>query len=442
MTVSSGTNLDVTKADAALKKTYAKTLKDNIPETDKLAKMMPFVEEAQKPGGGYNQPVTLTREMGATFNSDGSVFRLNKPRTRKMLNATINGNEFVLRAQMSYAILNRAMAGGGPEGGEAGARSFITATKDSIKAMAKGASFFREATLLYGGGTAAGSALATVVNTTGSASTTLVIKVAVGDWATSLWAGSEDGEYDIFASAGTKRNSAGTDAAGDSVYLLTTVDAANTTLTFTSNATNVSNVVAADMVFFAGARTKETLGLIGACLTQTGSLWGIPVANTLWKPQVTPVGGSLTFERIMGANGKVADIGYTGTYKYLVSTQAWQDLANDQAAIVRHVDKAGGGGVEFGFEKVTFYGQTGRVDIEPYIYMKRGMALGLPEGSLKRVGSTDTTFKLDGYGKMIRELEDYAGVEMRLYWDQAPFCEEPAYLQLLTGITNTADAAS
>src|ERR1043166_9061865 len=168
------------------------------------------------------------------------------------------------------------------------------------------------------------------------------------------------------------------------------------------------------------------LGFIGACQTSSGLLWNLPVTNTLWRPKTTAVNGALTFEKIMQGVTKVADIGFYGTLNVYPCPASFQDMVDDQAALVRHADKAGGK-VEMGYEELTFYGQTGTVRIKPLIYMKRGLCLGLPEGSAKRVGSTDITLEMPGFGKMVRELEDYAGVEMRSYWDQAAFCDSPAF---------------
>ena len=436
MTATTARYFDYSVAQNLLKNTYADSVEDMVPESDKIAKELEFIAADKQPGLQYNMPVTISREMGATFNNDGSVFQLNKPLSRTELNATIQGNEFVLRSAMSYGILNRALKG--DVSTTAGKRAFVSATKDTMQALTKSASFFREAQLLYGGGSGVGATLATVASITTQTGTSLVIGVAAADWATALWVGSEGGEYDIYSSGGTKRNTAGT--VGDTVYKLTAANPAVGvySLSFTSHATNVSAVATTDQVFFAGARAKEALGIVGACQT-SGSLWGINTTSyNLWQPKTSSVGGSLTFERIMQGVSKVADIGFVGTINVHVSPNSWQDINDDQAALVRHGDKAGGE-VSLGYEEISFYGQTGKINIKPNIYIKRGIAVGLPEGYGMRVGSSDITFTMPGYGKMMRELEDYAGVETRMYWDQAFFCKAPAYMHLWTGITNTAD---
>jgi hypothetical protein len=140
----------------------------------------------------------------------------------------------------------------------------------------------------------------------------------------------------------------------------------------------------------------------------------------------------------MEGTARVADIGFQGTLNIHVSPATWKDICDDQAALARWVNKSGGG-VTAGFEEISYVGQTGKVKIIPNIYMKRGLMCGFPEGYCKRIGSTDLTFTMPGYGKMLRELENVAGVEARVYSDQAPFVERPAWSLLYTGVVNSSD---
>ena len=434
MTLTTGQNFDVSRADVLLKQVYADKIVDMVPEAHLLADDIPFVESDKQNGNTYHQPVNLSYELGLTFNADGSAFALNQPKAALELDAQIKGSEIVNRVIMSYGILNRALKG--DTSGREGMRAFINATKYKMKALVEGASFAREAVLLYGGGSGVGSALATVSATTGTSGTSLVVTVAEADWATALWVASVGVELDIYSSGGSKRNSAGSGAT--TVYTLTAVDAVNFKLTMTSEAaTNVASVVATDQIFFAGARAKDMLGYIGACQSAT-TFWNIdPVANPLWKPQQTSVGGSLTFEAIMQGCTKVADIGFEGLLNVYVSPGGWQDLADDQAAMVSYASKSNGK-VKLGFSELRFYSQTGEVAIKAHKLMKRGLALGLPDGECMRMGSTDITTNMPGVGKMVRELENTAGVEARVYTDQAAFCQKPAFMHLWNSITNSS----
>lgn len=436
MTTSLASYTGTSQLDGVFKKVYGDELIKAVPECDKIAKDIPFVSAEKQEGDSFNVPVQLTQETGATFNLDGSVFTLNQPVSNVDKNAAVSGAEFVLRSAVSYGAMQKALKGGDSK---ARARAFVNATKDKVQGMIAGASFFREAELLYGGGTAAASNLGVVSATTGSASTSLVVTFTDASWCLGLWAGKENMECAIFSSGGTDRSTAGTAAAGDNVFKVTTVDADNKKVTFTSHATNVGNVVATDQIFFAGARTKEMLG-IDAMINTSGTVWGISNSTyNLWKASSYTVSGMLTFEAVLQGLRRPAALGCTSKMTLYCGTDSWQDLNQDQAALVRHVKDKAGGEVVMGSQSITYYGQTGEVEIKPHILVKRGEAFALPVDECMRVGATDTTFEMpDGQGKIFRHLEDKAGLEIRCYWLQAWFCKRPAFCVKYTGITPSA----
>jgi hypothetical protein len=436
MPTTSGTNFDFARAEAVTKYVYGEKLEELTPESTKIADEFDFAPAAQQLGRKFYQPVEPARSTGFTFNADGSAFALNRSRAPQELTAEILGSEMVVRETMSYAMMQRALSGDTKTA--AGLKAFVQATSSTFKRLSRGGKYVREAQLLYGAGatpTTASAGLGIVAATTGSAGTSLVVTMTPAQWATALWAGSEGGAFDIYSNAGVKRNAAGTDET--SVYVLSAVDSLNYKLTFISLAANVSAVVPTDVIFFEGARTKECLGVVDAA-TQT-TLWGISTtAWNLWKPQTIAVDGMATFEVIMEGTARVADIGFQGTLNIHVSPATWKDICDDQAALARWVNKSGGG-VTAGFEEISYVGQTGKVKIIPNIYVKRGLMFGFPEGYCKRIGSTDLTFTMPGYGKMLRELENVAGVEARVYSDQAPFVERPAWSIQYTGVVNSSD---
>jgi hypothetical protein len=437
MPANSGTNFDFARAEAVTKYVYGSKLEELTPESTKVADEFDFAPAAQQLGRKFYQPVEPARSTGFTFNADGSAFTLNRSRAPQELTAEILGSEMVVRETMSYAMMQRALSGDTKTA--AGLKAFVQATSSTFKRLSRGGKYVREAQLLYGAGGApstASAGLGVVSATTGSAGANLVVTMEPKHWATALWAGSEGGAFDIYSAAGAKRNMLGTDEG--SVYVLSAVDSLNYKLTFTTFAgNNVTTVVPTDVIFFEGARTKECLGFVDACSQTT--LWGINTASwNLWKPQTIDVGGMATFEVIMEGTARVADIGFQGTLNIHVSPATWKDICDDQAALARWVNKSGGG-VTAGFEEISYVGQTGKVKIIPNIYVKRGLMFGFPEGYCKRIGSTDLTFTMPGYGKMLRELENVAGVEARVYSDQAPFVERPAWSLLYTGVVNSGD---
>jgi hypothetical protein len=435
MSATAGTNADFARGFELLKRVYADKVEDLVPESDRLSKDVPFIAADKQPGQDYYQPVTLTREGGATFWNDGSVKILNQPLAALEQSASIRGCEIAVRAALSYKFIYSALKQ--LDGTRAGARAFVNATKDRFEKLTKGASYFREATLLYGGGTGALANLGVVLNTTGSATTNLIVQMAAKDYATALWSGSEGVEFDIYSAAGVKRNAAGTGAT--SVFKLVSCDPTTYRVTYTSDAANVAAVVPTDQIFFAGARTQDALGFVGAAQTQSGNLWGISTTTYgLWRPTVIPVNGSMGFSAVAEAGAIVASVGFYGDYDLYVNAATFSDICNDQTALVTHTTKSSGK-VTIGFDDVMFKTQAGTVSLKVHPYIKRGIALGLPRDYCMRVGSTDLTHTMPGYGKMFRELEGAAGVEMRLYTDQAPFCKNPHFITLFTEITNQSD---
>jgi hypothetical protein len=433
MTTAYGTNTGTSQMDGIFKKVYGPEVLDLVPDTDKIAKDIPFVSAEKQEGDSFNVPVTLTAETGATFNVDGSAFDLNMPISNIEKNAAVSGTEFVLRSVISYAAMQKALK---TKDSKAGARAFVNATKFKVENMIKSASFFREASLLYGGGTAAASNLGVVSATTGSASTNLVCIFTAATFCHGLWAGKEGMECDFYAADGTNRSTAGTAAAGDSVFRVASVDPTTYTVNFTSHATNVGNVVAADQCFFAGSRVKGMLG-IDAMVNTSGSVWGISNSTyNLWKPSSYDVNGALTFEAVLKGMRRPAALGYSGKMTLYCGTDSWQDLNQDQAALVRHVKDKSGGEVTMGSESITYYGQTGEIEIKPHILIKRGEAFALPTDECMRVGATDITFEMpDGQGKIFRHLENKAGLEIRNYWLQGFFTNRPAFTVKYYGIT-------
>jgi hypothetical protein len=438
MTLQAGQAMDFTRAAALTKQVYADKLEQMTPDSDKLSKEIDFVAAEKMPGNKYNQPVKMTRSMGFTFSNTGGVFDLNMGLAPLDLNAEIQGSQMVVREFMSYDILERALKGDSGRGGAT--RAFVSATQDTMVNLQKSASYMREVMLLYGGGTGAAVAIGTVTSVTGSAGTSLVATLDKKDWATAIWAGAENGEFDIFqGTTATKRNAAGLASDRTNVYVLKKVNPLLYQLTFESLAANVSAVAPLDTIFFAGQRGQDLLGFQAAATVQTPNLlWNIdPNQYMLWKPQTLNVGGMLGFEKVVQGLSLVAAIGFSGVINLHVSCQGWQDLCNDQAALVRHAGERAGGKVSFGYESIEFWSQTGLLRIKPNIYVKNGHAFGIPEGEFVRVGSTDWTFNMPGYGKMMRELENKAGVELREYTDQALFGKHPGYLVYFHNISNS-----
>ncbi len=435
MGASAGQNFDFTRAQKLTKTVYAPKVLRMIPDDlDIIAKDCPFTQK-DKLGDKYYVPVQVSRATGVTFNADGSAFAINKGLASKFENAELRGTEILLRDSISYKTLNAA--GAGDLSSDAGKRAYVGATKEVFLGLAESGGFFREAMLLYGGGANADASLATVEATTGTSGTTLVLTISAATWAAAMWVGNENAEYDIYSGA-TKRNTAGSASARTDVYVLTSVDVANRKLTLESEAaTNVANVVANDVLWFAGQRTKDMIGIQAAC-SISGTLWNISNSTyALWKPQTVSAGsGQLSFEILMEALARVANIGYHGTINMYVSPRGWQDLVDDQVALIRYQELKGGQ-VVVGADDIMYKSQTGTLKIKAHKLVKGGFAFGLPEGQCSRIGSTDLTFEQPGHGKMLDTLPDNAGIQARIYTDQSFFCNMPKAMIMINNIVNS-----
>lgn len=439
MSLTSGTNSDFARGFELLKRVYADKVEDLVPETDRIAKDVDFIAAEKQPGQDYFQPVVLTREGGATFWNTGAIQQLNQPLSTAELSSSIRGAEIAVRSALSYKFLHSALKQ--LDGTSRGARAFVNATKDRFEKLTKGASYFRECMLLYGGGNGTPgpySNLGVVLTTTGTAGTSLVVQMSPGQYATAIHTGSEGLEFDIWSSAGVKRNTAGTGAT--SVYKLVSTNPLAYQVTYTSDAANVAAVVPTDAIFFAGARGNDALGFVGAAATQLGNLWGISTSTyALWRPTITDLANApMNFAAVSEAGARVAATGFSGDYDLYVNPATFSDICDDQTALVTHTTKSSGK-ITIGFDDVTFKSQAGLTHLKVHPYMKRGIALGLPRGYCSRVGATDLTHTMPGFGRMFRELENASGVEMRLYTDQAAYSKNPQYLQLFINIANTSD---
>jgi hypothetical protein len=314
-----------------------------------------------------------------------------------------------------------------------------------MQKLVEGAKFVREIGLFYGCGSATaiptGANLGVIESVTDGTGT-LTVVITAATWSTGIWVGCEGFEYDMYTPDGTKQNTAGTSGNTDSVYKLTTVTPSTRTLVFTSHATNTAAPAAADVILFAGAYQKEQLGL-SAVVNTSGTVWNISNSTYgLWKPKTVAVGSSqLTFEAIQTGCTKAFEFGVTGAIVVYVNPYTWQDLVDQENALISYTSKSNGK-VTKGFNKIEYTSQTGSVLIKAHNYMKQGYAYGIPADHTYRVGSTDITFDMGDRGEMVRHLEGYAGMEARCYQDQALFCEKPCGIIEWSGITNTRNSAS
>lgn len=420
----------VATMDGLFKETYAESLEKLYPDMTDIAESLEFIEDEAREGNKYHQPVVLAREQGWTLSAaGGTAFTLNAAQAATSKDAQINGAEFVLRAAISYGAAARALK----QEGEARKRAFVKATAYVLENMLETAAWVREIELLYGGGTGTGSpGIGTINSQTADNGTSQTFDITLATWADGIWAGMENAFCDVYdTTMATKRNASGT-------MQVTAVDLENRKITFLGTEAEMDNIVATDKVVLRGAKGNEMDG-IELALGNSGTLWNISAATyALWKAHTSSAAsGSLSFVKMLKALNAPAARGLKAPYCFWVSPPTWTDLMNDLAALRRYSDKAKGT-IEQGGEGLSFYGQTGMLNIKPHPMMKNGSAFGYPPKYANRVGATDITFQLPGgRPNFFKELDGAAGYELRCYWNQAFFCRRMATMALINNIVNS-----
>lgn len=412
----------VSSLSGYFKERYGEKLEELVPEQAYIAKDIPFSKQP-KLGDSYHFPVRVQRSHGVTFNSDGSAFSLNSVASGVTVDANVSGSELLLRESVSYGAASRASGSQ-----EAFGSVFDTVVLD----MTNSAAFYREMNLLYGRST-----IGTIEARVDTSSTVKTWTISKATWAPGLWAQMDGASIDVVDTAG------GTVANTNAAITVTSVDIENRQITVSHAAgddtaldtTTNDEIVprGADGVWFNG---------VDSILTNTGSLFGVSASTyDLWQANTYSAGSAAaTMAKITNASAKAATRSAMGKRTCYLSTFTWADLNNDHAALRRFGDSTRSE-LDLGTQKIQYFGPTGLIELVPHPMVKAGEAFLLDLDQMKRVGSTDVTFKLPGVEgqdpHFFRELSDNAGFELRCYYDQALISTRPAAHTKITNIVNS-----
>lgn len=351
----------------------------------------------------------MALENGFSYgSSDEAAFALNAPANGTVKEAQVKGYQIVLRSAMSYNVLSRASS--------AGARAFESATKLVVANMIRSFGKRAEVQMLYGQ-----TGLGSVASTSG-----VTVTITTADWAAGIWSGMKGAEIEIRSAAGALRG----------VASIASVDLNGRALVLNALP---AGTVGTDVLWYKGAYGNEMPGL-EKIITNTGTLFNIDASQyELWKGNTYPVGGQLSFAKIQDAIALGVEKGLDSDVKVMVNPKTWSDLLTEQAALRMYDSSYKGSEAENGSQSIKFHGQNGIIEIIPSIYIKEGLAYIVDEMDFLKIGSTDMTFNLPGAGpdQFLRQLENNAGVEMRLYADFSLFCAAPGRQIKLSGIVNS-----
>ena len=256
-------------------------------------------------------------------------------------------------------------------------------------------------------------------------STQIAIKKA--EWAPGIWAGAEGMPIEIKSGSATVLSAK-----------VVSVDMERRVLTLD---VATGGAAADQVIWHKGAYGNEFPGIHKILTVSSGSLFNIDVStyNLFRGNQYSAGSAALSFTKLGQAATRAVEKGQEGTLLALVNPRGWQNMLTDQAALRKYDSSYSSAKMESGAKSLMFHSQNGDIEIEPSLYVKEGYAYLLNVEDWMRVGSTDITFKRPGQGEeFFRDLENSAAYELRLYTDQALFCQAPGRNTLIKDIVNTA----
>lgn len=426
-----------------LKEVYARKISEAWPEIAKLQERIKF-DTSKSTGLAYNFPVDLAFEHGITHAAAGAVVRgagYLPPSAGQMENGRTAGVQFNGRSSVSYQAVAASTAAGGREDQK---KAFASATSTVVKRLEGSLAKRLEIQLLHGG---RGLGRISANPATGA---TRAIVVSAATWSAGIFAGTSGA-----AGVGTWRGATlnfvdpstglvtttGTTANGDPISVVS-VDVPTRTVTVAvPNATDQSdNWNGLDIYWETARPATEMLGLhaLGAVTAASGTVMNISAANyDLWQGNQYNAAGAISFSKLMQASALIANFGGSGDCTAVVSPGQFETINTDLAALRQFDVSYKKNRAESGVQSVTFYGQTGALEVLPHLYQKGGEAVLFMGENCSRIGSQDLEFVTGGANgpQLLFNDSDANAYEMRMFSEQALVSDKLRNICLITGIT-------
>lgn len=364
-------------------------------------------ESGAKVGDEYQYGVELTRPHGHTTAASGVFPELNAPVARQVPKAKLQPYQHYLRERVTYDILSRCAESSQAAKAELGA---------TIESMRESMMFRQEVYAIYGQ-----LGLASIGTVTGD-----VLTFAAGEWASGMWAGNEGMPITIRTSAGVYVKDA---------TILSVDDAART---LTLNPGDGTGVSATHKVWFqGGSSTSEPVGML-KIIQNTGTLYNISASTYgLWKGNAITADAStdLGFKLAMTLDAAIRSRGGMGDQLGLVNPKTWNVLVGSIESARDFADYKNTE-IDRGTRQLRYFSPTGVTTIMCHPILKPADYLSVRKGKWFRAGATDPTFEIPGgEGKVLYDLQDYPGKELRAMANNTWFTPRPAASGAITGLT-------
>jgi hypothetical protein len=417
----------VSTLNGLFKERYADKVKDLVPDHVKLYNAIKF-DTSKKVGKSYNEPVVLSLESGFTYAGEaGNLFDLADVKEFKMQNAEIKARELVLRSAISIGALQRS--GSEPQAIQ---KAMDLMVGNMLKSM-----YHRLEVQMFYGQTGLG-----IVDSVALSGTDTVISIKEHEWASGIWNGTTGAALNIYDS------SAGAVLATSQVpnkYIIKGYSLADRSVTIAGDhvaALDDGDILYFDTAISATASKNEFLGIHGIA-KESVSLFGVSNASEpLFQGSTQNVGTDattnaavLSFAKIEEGIAKMVEKGLMEEQvSCYVNPKQWSSLLTEQDAKRSYDSSYSSAKVETGSREIVFHGQNGMIKVIASTFVKEGYAYLICEKDLKRIGSTEVTFKRPDGEEYLELLEGKHGMEMRAYTDQALFTARPSSICVLQNI--------
>lgn len=416
----------ISTLDNYFKEQYLKEgLQKVMPDYAPLMSSVPFVGGSEKAGSELVFPILTSREHGFTaLGQTGQQNSLRSATVAQSRQARVKSFGFMGRTQIDNLSISRAVEG---------SQAFIDALQYKIQNLQESFAVVNEVMLSYGqeglgvvaSGTEAAGTYGGTVFSNGISGTKL--KIASKQFSDHVWIGSEGMPVEIYA----------TNAVGAAVVVAATVlnyDIENEWIEV--DTLGAITDARGYFIYRAGFKDNEGPGLL-RILKQTASsnsLFEVSSANTpLWRTSQYDVADQfLSFEMIAEGVSRAVGRGLASKLVLHVHPQVFAGLMPDFNTI-----KASGADfksrmfttaaetkeLEAGMVGLKFYVGGVELDVVANPFVRKGYAMGVAEGELKRAGSSDITYDVPGEqtARYFHRLDNVAGLELRIFADQCLF---------------------
>jgi hypothetical protein len=407
-----------------------------LPEENTFSDFSTFVPKEERPGKRFEFPIKVSHEHGVTYDVTDTAFALEQAVDAVTQNAIVDGATIMVVANIAYTVMSRGKNGTSKSG--SGGGMFWDPFDFKVECTMISGEIRRELAIVYGPGTA--TVAAANIGVTAAAAVSgadlnagQVIRLTTASWAAGIWINMLNAKIAIYQSDATTLRESG--------VKVTAVDPTKCRITVQKDG-SVASVGSGDVLLLDVSKGRSCIG-VQPILENATNIFNIDASvYPMWRALSFPVGGALSRAKIGQMAARIHPTGLRTGGKLFSGAPAFQDLVEETALLQQYTENTAKIKRQ-GAANLVYVTSIGEINCTMYTYMKQGIGMFIAKDVLKRVGTTDLTFSLEGTNEWFyNELPNNAGGQIRLFANQAPIIETPWWCAILTGIASNADIAS